>query len=174
MKPTTYLHSAYSIDVPGGERLPDRHSPFSEIARQKGKTMRISDFCFIVAGLAALTGMTLGIAMGIAQDFTLAPAHAHVNLLGWVTMALYGLYHRGIGRTGGWLGWTQVLAGALGAVMMSGGLAVYLQTGNHDLVLLVIVGSLMTFLGMALFVLTILVDFLGRRPTPLGTEASVP
>ena len=53
--------------------------------------LRISDFCFVVAALAALGGMGLGIVMGISQDFTLAPAHAHLNLLGWVTMAIYGL-----------------------------------------------------------------------------------
>jgi uncharacterized pyridoxal phosphate-containing UPF0001 family protein len=45
-------------------------------------TMRISDFCFIVAAIAALGGMILGISMGMSQDFTLAPAHAHANLLG--------------------------------------------------------------------------------------------
>jgi hypothetical protein len=39
--------------------------------------------------------MSGGILMAIAQDFTLAPAHAHLNLLGWVTMALYGLFVTG-------------------------------------------------------------------------------
>jgi hypothetical protein len=37
---------------------------------------------------AALIGMCSSIYMGIAQDFTLAFAHAHLNLLGWMTMAL--------------------------------------------------------------------------------------
>ena len=32
--------------------------------------------------------------MGMNNDFTLAPAHAHNNLLGWVSMAIYGLYFR--------------------------------------------------------------------------------
>ena len=40
----------------------------------------------------------LGIYMGMHEDFTLAPVHAHINLLGWVTLALYGLYHRGVER----------------------------------------------------------------------------
>ena len=40
----------------------------------------------------------LGIWMGMHEDFTLAPVHAHINLLGWVTLALYGLYHRGVER----------------------------------------------------------------------------
>jgi len=35
-----------------------------------------------------------GIAMSISGDHTLAPAHAHLNLVGRVTMALFGIcYH---------------------------------------------------------------------------------
>lgn len=52
-------HSPYSIDVPGGEYAAGRHIPASDRTRQKGRTMRISDFCFLVAGLAALCGMSL-------------------------------------------------------------------------------------------------------------------
>ena len=46
-----------------------------------------------VSVLQALIGMGLGIYMGIGGDFTLAPAHAHNNLLGWVSMAIFGLYY---------------------------------------------------------------------------------
>lgn len=126
--------------------------------------MRISDFCFIFAALSALGGMVLGITMGISQDFTLAPAHAHLNLLGWVTMAIYGLYHRGIGRSGGLAGWVQVALGAAGAAAMSGGLGAYLGFGDTDFLPTVIAGSLLAFLSMLLFVGLVLQDMLGRRP----------
>ena len=46
-----------------------------------------------VAIFQALIGMGLGIFMGITGDYTLAPAHAHNNLLGWVSMAIFGLYY---------------------------------------------------------------------------------
>ena len=46
-----------------------------------------------VAVLQALVGMGVGIVMGISGDFTLGPAHAHNNLLGWVSMAIFGLYY---------------------------------------------------------------------------------
>jgi hypothetical protein len=53
------------------------------------------DFIFITAALLCLlTGESMGIWMGMAQDFTLSPVHAHLNLLGWVTLAVYGLMHR--------------------------------------------------------------------------------
>ena len=62
--------------------------------------MRVAYFCFVAAAVAALCGMSLGIFMGIRGDFTLVPVHAHINLLGWVSLALYGLYHRGVARAG--------------------------------------------------------------------------
>ncbi len=38
--------------------------------------------------------VALGIYMGATQDLTERPVHAHLNLLGWVSMALFGLvYH---------------------------------------------------------------------------------
>ncbi|MEN3376701.1 MAG: hypothetical protein V7604_2056, partial [Hyphomicrobiales bacterium] len=37
---------------------------------------------FRVSVTLALVGMAAGIVMGIRQDFSLAPAHAHLNLLG--------------------------------------------------------------------------------------------
>jgi hypothetical protein len=127
------------------------------------RAIQISDFCFVIAALAGLGGMLMGIVMGISQDFTLAPAHAHLNLLGWVTMALYGLYHRGIGRTGGLAGWLQVGSGATGAILMVTGLGVYLATGNDDLAAFVIAGSLLVVLAMLMFLGLVVTDMLRVR-----------
>ena len=46
-----------------------------------------------LAVLYLIFGISLGIAMGASQNFTLRPVHAHVNLLGWTTMALAGLIY---------------------------------------------------------------------------------
>lgn len=131
--------------------------------------MRISDFCFIVAGLSGLGGMAMGIVMGIGQDFTLAPAHAHLNLLGYVTMAIYGLYHRGIGRSGGLAGWLQVGCGALGAWMMSLGLGVYLATGTNSLAPLFIAGPFLAVFAMLMFLGLVVTDMLRVRSPGFGT-----
>ena len=40
-----------------------------------------------------IVGVTLGIVMGATQTFTLRPVHAHLNLLGWTTVALAGLIY---------------------------------------------------------------------------------
>lgn len=44
--------------------------------------------------LFALVGMAMGIQMGVSEDFKLAPVHAHINLVGYVTMFLAGLFYR--------------------------------------------------------------------------------
>ena len=54
---------------------------------------RIALWFFAVAPIYVLIGMGFGIYMGAAMDFTLAPAHAHLNLIGWVTMAIYGTFY---------------------------------------------------------------------------------
>lgn len=133
--------------------------------------MRLAYFCFVTAAISALCGMSLGIWMGMHEDFTLAPAHAHINLLGWVTLSLYGLYHRGVVRRPGALPWVQVGCAALGMPLMTGGLAVYLATGAHTAPL-IIAGSLLTALGMLLFLAVLVTDLAaGRQPAGLLVTA---
>jgi hypothetical protein len=43
-----------------------------------------------VAAIYFVIGISLGIGMGMTHDFTLRGVHAHVNLLGWVSSALFG------------------------------------------------------------------------------------
>ena len=49
---------------------------------------------FLAAVLCVSAGMIWGIQMAISQDRLLSGAHVHLNLVGWTTMALFGLYHR--------------------------------------------------------------------------------
>ena len=53
---------------------------------------RIASFHLRAATVYALIGMCWGIHMAISQDHSLMPAHAHLNLLGWVSVFLYGLF----------------------------------------------------------------------------------
>ncbi|WP_262690757.1 hypothetical protein [Kordiimonas aestuarii] len=48
------------------------------------------------ATLYALIGMALGIHMASSHDHSQMPTHAHIMLLGWVSMGLYGLFYRGL------------------------------------------------------------------------------
>lgn len=57
--------------------------------------MRRIDVNFLVlATICLMAGVSMGIWMGIAHDFQLAPVHAHLNLLGWASLGLFGLCYR--------------------------------------------------------------------------------
>ena len=120
--------------------------------------MRIAQYCLAVAASAALCGMSLGIYMAANQDFTLAPAHAHLNLLGWVSMALYGLWYRGAEIVRPRLAWTQAIVATVGFAIMVVALALLLATGEHRFEALIGVGAIFTVLGMLLFLFQILTD----------------
>lgn len=133
--------------------------------------MRLVYFCFIAAAVAALCGMSLGIFMGMREDFTLAPVHAHINLLGWVTLTLYGLYHRGVARAHNRLAWAQVASAAAAVPVMAVGLGAYLKTGSTALAPLISIGSLLAVAGMALFLAVLIADLRRGAPAP-GTMSA--
>jgi hypothetical protein len=56
--------------------------------------MKASALFLRTAVVAVLIGSCLGLAMGVTHDFTLTAVHAHVNLVGWASMFLFGLYYR--------------------------------------------------------------------------------
>jgi hypothetical protein len=55
--------------------------------------MTASILSFRAAVVMVIAGMIWGIAMGITQDHSTLPAHAHLNLLGWVSLFLFGIYY---------------------------------------------------------------------------------
>ena len=47
-----------------------------------------------IAVVYLVVGACLGLAMGLKENFVLAPVHAHLLLLGWASLALAGIiYH---------------------------------------------------------------------------------
>ena len=55
--------------------------------------MKNSSLCFQAAVLFVLFGMVWGIQMAISDDHSAFPAHAHNNLLGFVSLFLFGFYY---------------------------------------------------------------------------------
>src|SRR6202050_5972213 len=56
--------------------------------------LKASVLCFRAAVLLVIVGMLWGIVMGISEDHSAMPAHAHLNLLGWVSLFLSGIYYK--------------------------------------------------------------------------------
>jgi hypothetical protein len=113
--------------------------------------MRYDLIFLTTALLCLLVGEGVGIYMGMAQNFLLSPAHAHLNVLGWVTLAAFGLMHRAYpGLAGSRLAAPQCALAVASNIAMPTGLALMLL--DVDTTLLKI-ASLGVILATALFVL---------------------
>jgi hypothetical protein len=104
-----------------------------------------------VSVVILLLGMLGGIDMGIRQDFILAPAHAHFNLVGGVLLFLFGLYYRLVPAAGGLglakiQGWLHIV----GSIVFPAGVAMVVLKGP-SFIAVPIVGSLIVVAAIALF-----------------------
>ena len=55
---------------------------------------RVDIYFLLLATVLLICGAVLGILMGAREDFQLTPVHAHLNLAGWASLALFGLTYR--------------------------------------------------------------------------------
>lgn len=53
----------------------------------------IAEYFFKTAICFLIVGIAMGLQMSISGEHNVIGAHAHTNLLGWVTMALFGVYY---------------------------------------------------------------------------------
>jgi hypothetical protein len=116
----------------------------------------IGSLMMCVGAVVLLVGMLAGIATGIEQDFVMAPAHAHLNLVGGVLLFLFGLYYRMVPEAGTSAlaklqGWLHIL----GAILFPAGVAIVVLKGT-EFIAAPIVGSLIVVAAMALFVVIVL------------------
>ena len=54
---------------------------------------KVSELFFKTAIVFLILGIAAGLQMAISGDHGAFPAHAHINLLGWVTSAIFGGYY---------------------------------------------------------------------------------
>jgi hypothetical protein len=123
--------------------------------------MKASSLSFRAAVLFVIAGMVWGIVMAISEDHSAMPAHAHLNLLGWVSLFLFGIYyllHPAIDssriamvQVAIWIGATAVLTVGVGLV----------HTGHPIGDPIAAVGSLLVLADMLLFA------WLVFRPQPV-------
>lgn len=111
----------------------------------------IGSLMMCVSVVILLIGMVAGIAMGIQQNFVLAPAHAHLNLVGGVLLFLFGLYYKLVPAAGTTTlakiqGWLHMI----GAILFPLGIAIVLVKGT-SFEAAPIIGSLLVFAAMTLF-----------------------
>ena len=55
---------------------------------------RVDVYFLLLATVLLICGAGLGMMMGASENFELVPVHAHLNLAGWASLALFGLTYR--------------------------------------------------------------------------------
>ena len=112
--------------------------------------------CLGLAVVYLVLGVGMGIAMGVSQRFEFAPVHAHINLLGWVSLGLFALiYHvlpgaamTRLARWHFWLHNTGVPVFMISLFLLRG--------GAQRAEAFVGIGACMTFVGLVLFAINLL------------------
>jgi hypothetical protein len=123
---------------------------------------RLSIAFFGAAVLYGLVGMTLGMAMGASENFTLAPVHAHVNLLGWATLAIMGTFYGLAGANAPTkLGWTNFAISNLGN-LISLPLLAKMLLGDKSVIPVMAIGEVLIVVGMLVFAASIVA--VARKP----------
>jgi len=112
------------------------------------------DILYVVIGaLYLVIGMLLGIVMGIQGDFTLAPVHAHIDLVGFSAHCVLGLIYKSWPTLReGALAVVQFLLFVIGTPILLVGIAVAIKSNNPTLA---IIGSMLVILGAVVFLVIV-------------------
>jgi hypothetical protein len=117
---------------------------------------RIDVSFLVLAVLCLMAGLLMGIGMAAAHDFQLAPIHAHLNLVGFVALSIFGLTYRAyptLARSR--LARPHLVLSGIGAIVFPAG--VYVAVA-HQLPVFAIVGSLIVFGGVATFLANLILN----------------
>jgi hypothetical protein len=113
--------------------------------------VKASVLSFRAAVAFVVAGMIWGLVMAISDDPSTMPAHAHLNLLGWVSLFLFGIYY----RLHPWLedarsAIVQVWVWIIATIILSIGVAI-VHTGHSAGDPIAAVGSVVVLLDALLF-----------------------
>jgi hypothetical protein len=131
-----------------------------ELSGRRGGGVKASSLSFTAAVIFVTAGMAMGIAMAATHDHSVFPAHAHLNLIGWVSLFLIGIYYKfdpSLDMSRAAL--VQVVVWILGTIVATIGVAV-IYLGHPAAEPIAIVGSLIIFADMLFFAVLVF------RPAP--------
>lgn len=120
--------------------------------------MNISRNFLVIGVLYLIVGICFGIYMGASDDHTLAPVHAHINLLGFTLMTLFGILYRVIPTLAGsalarWHFWLH----QLGVLVLLVLLAIFMSgmAGEGIMVPAAPIAEVAILLGIVLFAINL-------------------
>lgn len=115
---------------------------------------RVDIYFLLLATILLICGAILGIVMGAREDFQLVPVHAHLNLAGWASLALFGLTYRAYPQIAATkLARWHFIVSAIGSVLLPIGIGLAVLRGSPGLA---IVSSLLWAIGVLMFLAQLL------------------
>lgn len=111
----------------------------------------ISQLFFKSAVIWLLIGIAAGLQMAMSGNHSVIAAHAHINLLGWVTTAIFGGYYAlNPAKASKRIAMVHYAVYMLGLVVMLPTLYL-MERGNPQLEPIVGIGSIITLVGVLIF-----------------------
>jgi cbb3-type cytochrome oxidase subunit 1 len=109
---------------------------------------------FASAVIYVTLGMVFGIWMSASHDHQLSAAHGHLNLIGWVTMALFGVYYHLVPSAAeSRLATLHFIVATVGVWLIVPGIALAIRQTTE---LLAVLGSFVTLASMLMFLFIVL------------------
>lgn len=103
----------------------------------------------------ALMGFALGLYMAASKDFALRSVHSHLNLIGWMTMAVYAMYYQLVPAASTMrTAWVHFWAANAGLLVMTASLWL-LVSGFGAAEAGAAIGSIITLASIPLFVFVV-------------------
>ncbi|MDO9472229.1 MAG: hypothetical protein Q7J28_04180 [Caulobacter sp.] len=123
---------------------------------------------FMAAAIYIVIGTCWGMYMSVTHDFATSPAHAHLNLLGFVSLSIMGAFYALIGKhTPLWLVKSNFFLNNIGIIAMTTALLL-LFTGKAtpgQLGPLLMLGGPLIILGFIAFLGAVALSFRRREPS---------
>ncbi|KMM37239.1 cytochrome-c oxidase [Guptibacillus hwajinpoensis] len=138
--------------------------------------MKVGILFLKLAALYFLIGVSMGLLMEIIKDHSLSGAHAHINLLGWASMGMFGIIYLLFPKASETLlaklhFWLYNISLPLFMIGLS-----FFLVGNTSLMFLLIIFPNILVLSVILFVINIFLNVKGEDVSPFlkqGQNTSV-
>jgi hypothetical protein len=115
---------------------------------------RVDLYFLLLATVLLICGAVLGIDMGAREDFQLVPVHAHLNLAGWASLALFGLTYRAYPQIAATkLAMWHFFVSGIGSILLPIGIGLAVLRNSPGLA---IIASILWLIGVLMFLVQLI------------------
>lgn len=130
---------------------------------------RVDVYFLLLATILLICGAVLGIVMGAREDFQLVPVHAHLNLAGWASLALFGLTYRAYPKlASNRLAGLHFVVSATASILLPIGIGFAVLRASPGLAIL---ASILWLFGVLIFLAQLVRLLSGRTEAPAMAPA---